>query len=463
MTPSSTLTMTQQVHDQIVRHLFPGDGKEAATVLVCTRAAGARLRLLVRDVVLVPHETCSRRTEVLLTWPSAYIEQAIDLAELGQLSLVLLHSHPGGMPEFSTLDDRSDQELIPSIFQACGSLHGTAVMLPNGVVFGRLYTPEMKVTPIDLVSVVGPDLKFWWHKDRNRPATRPMAFTSQMTEELGGLTACVIGISGTGSIAAEQLCRLGFGRVIVIDHDKVEPKNLNRILNTVKCDADKSLQKVAVFADRANQYREIPYVLPVDADILTRKAVLAAAQADVLFCCVDTLRARSVADLLGKVFLLPLFDVGVAIPTRLTGRGERAVDEATGRIDYVHPAGSSLIDRGIYTPAALAAEALAEADPEAHADQVRRGYIDGVPEQAPAVIALNMRAASACVMELIARAYPFRHECNTRYARTRFMLAECVEEYTAEEEFTASSSPHLARGDEQPLLGMPVLSEGDDE
>jgi hypothetical protein len=367
------------------------------------------------------------------------------------------------MPQFSSVDDRSDQEIIPSIFQACGSLHGSGVMLPNGVVFARLYTPQMKPMPVELVSVVGPDLKFWWNKDSGRSAMRPMAFTSDMTEELAGLTACVIGVSGTGSIAAEQLCRLGFGRVILIDHDKVERKNLNRILNTVKQDADHGLAKVRTFADRANQYRAAPYAVPVEANVLTREAVVAAAQADVLFCCVDTLRARSIADLLCKTFLLPVFDVGVAIPTRAVAGGGRAIDEATGRIDYVHPTGSSLLDRGIYTPATLAAEALAESDAEAHADQVRRGYIDGVPEQAPAVIALNMRAASACVMEFIARAYPFRHESNTRYARTRFMLAECVEEYTAEDEFTASSSPHLARGDEKPLLGMPILSEGDDE
>jgi hypothetical protein len=458
-----TLTMTQPVHGRLRQHLFPGDGKEAAAVLVCTRVPGRRLRLLVRDVIPIPYDKCSRREPDSLTWPSEYIEKAVDLAEPEQLSIVLLHSHPGGTPEFSIVDDRSDREIIPSIFQACGSVHGSAVMLPNGVVFARTYEPEMNMTPLDLVSVIGTDLHFWWDKDRMRPAARPMAFTGAMTEELSGLTACVIGVSGTGSIVAEQLCRLGFGRVILIDHDKVEAKNLNRILNTVKVDADRNLPKVDVFAKRANQYRNAKYVQPVDANLLTRKAVLAAAQADVLFCCVDTLRARSVADLLCKAFLLPLLDVGVAIPTRATADKGRAIDEATGRIDYVHPAGSSLFDRGIYTSATLAAEALAEADPQAHADQVRWGYIDGVPEQAPAVIALNMRAASACVMEFIARAYPFRHESNTRYARIRFMLAECVEEYTCEKEFTCSVSTQLARGAQEPLLGMPILSEGDDE
>lgn len=459
MTPKCTLAMTQRGHEQLQRHLFPGDRKEAAAVLVCTRTPGKRQRLLVRHITPVPYAACSRRDEESLTWPSDYIERGIDLAERRQLTLILIHSHPNGTPQFSTVDDRSDQEIIPCIFAAHGTLHGTAVMLPNGFIFGRVYSPDMKSTRIDLVNVVGTDLLYFWGDDMSRATKRPMAFTSTMAAELGHLAACVVGVSGTGSIDAEQACRLGFGHVILIEFDKVEERNLNRILNTVKKDAEAKLPKVTVFADRANQYRKEPYVIAVDADVLSREAVLAAAEADVLFSCVDKLRARSVADRLAQAFLLPLFDVGVGISTRKTPDGEVAVDEVTVRIDYVQPDGSSLFDRGVYSPATLAAEALLEADPEAHADQVRRGYIEDVPEQAPAVITLNMRAASACVMEFIARAYPFRQESNSRYARTRFMLAEAIEEFTAEDEFTARTSPLVAQGDVEPLLGIPALAE----
>lgn len=459
MIPKCTLSMTQREHKQLQQHLFPGDGKETAAVLVCARVPGKRQRLLVRHVIYVPYAACSRRDEVSITWPSEYIEQGIDLAERRKLTLILIHSHPSGMPQFSPIDDGSDREIIPCIFAACGSLHGSAVMLPNGFIFGRIYTPEMEISLIDLVSVIGMDLHFFWANDHSRSNTRPMAFTSEMTRELAHLTACIIGVSGTGSIVAEQVCRLGFGRVILIEFDKVEDKNLNRILNTIKKDADDKLPKVTVFSRRANQYRAEPYVIPIDANLLSREAVLAAAEADVLFSCVDKLRARSAADLLAQAFLLPLFDVGVGISTRRTADGELTVDEVTGRIDYVHPDGSSLFDRGVYSAATLQAEALFESDPEAYADQVHRGYIDGMPEQAPAVISLNMRAASACVMEFIARAYPFRQESNNRYARTRFMLAEGIEEYTAENAFTARTSPFIARGDEEPLLGLPALNE----
>ena len=62
-----------------------------------------------------------------------------------------------------------------------------------------------------------------------------------MSAELSRLTAVVVGVSGSGSIVAEQLARLGFGRVILIDFDKVEKKNLNRILNAGLLTRNKSV------------------------------------------------------------------------------------------------------------------------------------------------------------------------------------------------------------------------------
>jgi hypothetical protein len=458
MMPRTTLSLSECMHERLRAHLFPGDGKEAAAVLVCSRVPGKRLRLLARDLVLVPHQACANRTEYSLTWPGAYIEQANDFATPEQLAVVLVHSHPNGFPGFSHTDDASDRDVIPCVFEAGGDLHGSAIMLPDGVMLARLYDRQGSVTSVDLVSVIGDDLQFWWRDDLAGASSRPMAFTSDMRGELSRLTACVIGISGTGSPLAEQASRLGFGRVIGIDHDCVEDRNLNRILNTSLADAKQRRSKVAAFAERANRYRESPHFVDVHANVMTRQAVLAAAEADVIFVGVDTHRARMIADRIAAGFLLPLFDVGVAIPTRKTEDG-LAIAEVTGRIDYVKPGGSSLSDRGVYSAASLQAEALAESDPEAHAEQVKAGYIEGSPEQAPSVIALNMRAASTCMMEFIARAFPFRHGPNSAFARSRFMLAEAYEEFNAEDEFHAKPSNLLARGAKEPLLGLPVLDE----
>ena len=231
-----------------------------------------------------------------------------------------------------------------------------------------------------------------------------MAFTGAMARELGRLCAVVIGVSGTGSLVAEQLARLGFGRVILIDFDRVEGKNLNRIVNTRIVDVTAHRLKVESFAEAVEGYRGVGVAVAVPKSVTTREAIEVAASGDVLFSCVDTLEARQIADLMASAFLLPLLDVGVVIPVRKDGDGH-AIGDVCGRIDYVQPGGSTLQDRGVDTPADIRAEYLRRAAPEAHQLEVEAGYIRGLMEEAPGVITLNMRAAAASVNEFIARAY----------------------------------------------------------
>jgi len=455
---NNTLALAGTTHAKLREHLFPGDGLEAAAILLCTRTPGPRLRLLVRDVILVPHGACASRRPDRIVWPGRYLEEAVEQGEIEGLSVILLHSHPGGSFFFSDTDDASDLVAVNSLFQAYGDLHGSAIMTPDGALRARIYDSDMRCSPIDLVSCAGDELSLWWEEAvlPDGPGDRPIAFTSAMTAELGRLTAVVIGASGTGSIQAEQAARLGFGRVIPIDYDKVKKKNLNRILNATRADAVARRYKTNVLARAIATYRGKGCAVPIVASINTREAVLAASQGDVLFCCVDSLEGRYFADLIASAFLLPLFDVGVAIPVRRKD-GTVAIADAVGRIDYVQPGGATLRDRNVYTPETLRAEYLRRAAPEAHAQEVEDGYIRGVVEEAPAVISLNMRAASACMNEFILRRYPFRLDPNRRYARTTFSLAAAEEDFYDEDSFDKRSNPLLGRGSREPLLGMPAL------
>lgn len=456
MNSASTLTLTAEQHESAMRHLFPGDGFEAAAILVCARTPGPRLRLLVQSLVLVPHEQCTRAPD-FLRWPGSAIEAAIDLAEPDGLSLVLLHSHPGGPFAFSELDDESDRITMQCLFQAIDAIHGSAVMVPGGAVLARFYEPKLTHETAALVSVPGHSLKWWWGDGSF--ARRPMAFTSEATKELGRLRAGVIGVSGTGSIIAEQAARLGFGEVVLIDFDKIEKKNLNRVLNSTLDDACAGRLKVEVFSRAIDAYRGAGVAKPHVGSIIDRDGVLQASQCDVLFCCVDTRDGRQIADLIASSFLIPLFDVGVTIPTRVNSQGGTEILDVCARIDYVRPGGPTLQDRGVYSQASLREEQLRRHDPEAHQRELADGYIKGAGEEAPSVLTLNMRAAADTMMEFWARSYPFRHEENAVYARRQLSIASGEEEFTSEAAFQKSLNAVLARGDAEPLLMIPRLAD----
>ena len=446
-----TLVLPAQVADELRSHLFPGDGLEAAALLLCTVTGQRRPKWLAREVICVPHEHCTRRPD-FITWPGEYVETAIDHASARGDAVIAVHAHPGGLFAFSNADDESDHVLMSSIWHGTDRAAGSAIMIPNGAMRARVYDDD-RVMPVDLVMKVGTNVETWW----NDEATKlPMAFTSDMRTSLGRLSVCIIGVSGTGSIVAEQLARLGVGEIILIDFDKIEERNLNRILNATR--ADIGALKVEMFADAIRRYRSDGDVISVPDSVATREAVLAACEADILFSCVDSAEGRHIADRLTAYFAMPLFDVGVAIPTEPMLDGGRRVAEVYGRVDYVYPGGSSLMDRGVYDAALLEAEYLARTAPQALARKIADGYLLGVAEEAPAVITLNMRAASASVIEFIARLFPFRDFANETRARTIFMLAEGDEDVFAESHFKSGRRFPVAEGEAEPLLGLPALA-----
>ena len=85
---------------------------------------------------------------------------------------------------------------------------------------------------------------------------------------LGGSTVAVLGCGALGTVAAENLCRAGVGRLVLIDRDLVEPSNLQRQTLFTEADADESRPKAVAAADRlraVNSRTELD-PRPVDAD-----------------------------------------------------------------------------------------------------------------------------------------------------------------------------------------------------
>lgn len=464
MIRASTLVLAGADHQRLQGHLFPGDRLEAAAILVCSRVTNGGVKLLVKEVVTVPHAECERSSS-RLTWPGDYIDKAIEIADQDDLSLVFIHSHPNGYEDFSDLDDESDREIIPPVFASRRSLlaeatvHGSAIMMPSGAIRARLYGGNGRTEPetVDLVAIYGSDVSFFWG-DKPLTASRPLAFSSEMTSELRRLSAAVIGVSGTGSIVAEQLLRMGIGQLILVDSDRIEPKNLNRILNSTPDHARNQDLKVEAFRSAASLISPDTNVIAVPRDIACRIAVEKVAQADLIFSCVDSEEGRHIADRIARAMLQPLFDVGVTIPVRKPG-GLTKIANISGRLDYVYPGSPTLLDRGVYSAAGLRGEELRKRDISAYEQQVQEGYMPGANEEAPSVICVNMRGASAVVLEAIARIYRYRADTNERFNRSEFDLVVGEDMEESFQDLNASEMMPLAYGLRKPLLGLPALED----
>jgi hypothetical protein len=451
----SKIRMSASQHEMLKRHLFPGDELEAAAILICGQIGQKNQGLCVYTIIQIPHNECKARTPTRLSWPGSYLEEAIDEADLIGGSIVLMHSHPGCMFEFSDIDDASDRLVIPTLMHGSKDStvrHGSAVMVPNGEIKARMYDQNLEPTDIQSIVSVGASIK-----EHTKGEHTSLAFSSSMTKDLSAKTACVIGVSGTGSIVAEMLARLGVGHLVLIDFDKVETKNLNRILNTDVQDI--GCYKTEVCKSAIFRHHPEIAVISVRSDISAEAAILAASDADVIFSCVDSMNGRYYCDLLSQSFVCPLIDIGVVIPTRIDERGYTQITDVFGRIDYVYPGSASLWERGQITGEGLAAEYLKKAEPQAFLSQVNEGYLKGTVEEAPSVITVNMQAASLGVNEWLARLYEFRHVGNEEFSRIFFALGSLELEFEQVPPTEGDIWNIRGRGLAYPLLNLPELSQ----
>jgi hypothetical protein len=195
------------------------------------------------------------------------------------------------------------------------------------------------------------------------------------------------------SVVVEALARLGIGRLVIVEYDRTEEKNLNWILNTTREDAKVRRLKVEV-ALRAVRAMGLGTEIEVVAgNLIDRAVVRLVSGCDVLFGCVDSVEARHIMNRLAAYYLLPYFDVGV----RLDADGKGGIDQVCGSAHYLQPGGSSLHSRGVYTMEEVRAEGLRRTDPTAYAGLVKENYIKGVRVDRPAVISVNMLVASLAV------------------------------------------------------------------
>jgi hypothetical protein len=143
---------------------------------------------------------------------------------------------------------------------------------------------------------------------------RQKIFGDNCQQMLGELTVTLIGCGGIGSIFAELLGRLGVKKWILIDPDKLEEVNLNRMVAASKEMASQQLYKVDYVKQlikriyhRGARVQTIPTSLE---NISTKKEIEAS---DLIVVATDNHHSRQVAQELALKYMRPLVCLGTHI------------------------------------------------------------------------------------------------------------------------------------------------------
>lgn len=145
----------------------------------------------------------------------------------------------------------------------------------------------------------------------------------------------IVGLGSVGSIVAEALSRLGVERLTLIDHDRIEPRNLDRTLGAVPEDTTTGTPKVRVAARLIETSHTAARVTidPFVGSVLSREGLARALDCDVLFSCVDRPAPRHLLNALAYAHLIPVVDGGILVQVTEAGK----LLHATWRIQTVSP------------------------------------------------------------------------------------------------------------------------------
>ena len=460
---SWTLKISGRMYKSLKEHLYPGDGYEAVAIALCGRhRCEGNNSLLVHKIIPIPYDNCSVRTPDRVSWSTDIIIPYLQEASRKGLAILKIHSHPGGYSKFSDTDNFSDKDLFSSVYGWMESEepHASAVLLPDDKIFGRIIYPDLSFHHLAKVNVVGDDLIFCFSKKEETGILEFEKRTAQTfgkgtTNLLKNLTVAVIGCSGTGSPTIEQIVRLGVGKIILVDPDVIEEKNLNRILNSTMQDAFLRKSKVEMFKEQIAKIGLGTEVVIFSKNLYDDKnAINCLSGADFMFGCVDSVDGRHLLNQISTFYLVPYLDLGV----KIISDGKGGISQICGSVHYIQPGGGSLLTRRVYTQEGLRAAGMLRSSPEEYRRQKKNGYIVDVEVDSPAVISINMQISSLAVNEFLARIHPFRSDPNREFDINRISISDGYYQHEEDSEIDQYLKKFVGRGNLAPLLNMPELS-----
>ena len=453
-----SLAMTTNQYDELRSHLLPKDGKEAVAIIFCSPCQGKDFfKFIASKIVPVPYEDCTIRTANYVRWNFGKFFPPKELEYLDQnnLSILTVHSHPGGFDEFSELDDDDDEKKFSSInaWFDDNRPNGALIFLDDGRIIGRVINHQGDFIPMNKISVVGDCINIQSSTKEVASEAYSMrieqVFGKGTLNTLRKLKVAIVGCSGTGSIVAELLARNCVGELLLIDKDVIEEKNLNRIVNSQKEDAQCGRTKVIVLKRAIEKMGMGTKVSYLESATYEPGTLHKLKECDVIFGCVDGAEGRYHLDILSCCYLTPYFDVGVNLDVTDSG----VINQALAKVRYISPQGPYLLDMKGYRPEQVKAEESKRVNPRQYEKNRMARYLESVKEDQPAVISINMLSACLSVNDFLARLHNYRFDSNSEFIEQNFSLTDGHYQLTPQKpNKTSFFNKHFAKGDRSDLM-----------
>jgi molybdopterin/thiamine biosynthesis adenylyltransferase len=381
----TSIALTTEIHNGLAAHLLREKFQEDLCFALWYPSEGEkRFTALVRDIILpLPGE---RKLHGNVSFTSQYFERAVGLARARSAGLILLHSHLGpGWQDMSDDDICAENKYAPAVYGATGLPFVGMTLGTDEAWSGRLWQKigrrEYGKQWCESVRVIGQRMRVTYDDRQiqipkfSEALTRTVSVWGKNEQEhLARLKIGIIGAGSVGCLIAESLARMGIVQMKLLDFDRVEFLNLDRLLHATVKDAKKKRLKVEMLGDalidsataRDFSVQALPF------SICEEEGFRSALDCDVVFSCVDRPWARSVLNFIAYAHLIPVVDGGIRAEQMKTGKGIRRVNM---RSHIVAPSRQCLECMGQYDPGLVSVERAGFLDDPSYIARLDKAHV----------------------------------------------------------------------------------------
>ena len=272
------------------------------------------------------------------SFESSYLGRAISSARKKHAGIALLHSHPSaGWQGLSAIDQRTEQEVVAPRSRATGLPFVGLTSGSDGTWSARFWLPSRQSHTLKWCNKVRSVNRASYQIDFNDHAVPPAprrpelrrtydTWGTSAQDKLSRLNVGIVGVGSVGSVVVEAMARIGIEHLTLIDPDRIEVHNLDRLWFATRSDigrlkVDVAKEKLTRHATAADPLIDVQ-ARPIEDELGYQQAL----DCDIIFSCVDGPIARNTLNYIANSHLIPVIDIGIAVR-----RNEQA-DE----LEYAH-------------------------------------------------------------------------------------------------------------------------------
>lgn len=316
------VNISEALNDVLKSHLIRPDGQEDLCFALYNPITAMNTTAAVLFEIILP-EHGDRDVHGNVSFSSEYLDRVGMIAREKKCGICFMHSHPANGWQGMSRDDVDAENMLAPRCKAMTGLPLLGMTIgEDGVWSARFWIKDKPKSYrrhfCSKVCVSGKKLQVSYYDELEPRAHFGVEFTRTISawgqekqDQISRLCVGIVGLGSVGSIIAEALIKTGVRKLILLDFDTVERKNLDRLQGIGPDQVGQhKVHAIKKHLEKISPGLEIS-IISLPYSLVESEGLLAMLACDVIFSCVDRPWPRYVLNKISYANAIPIIDGGI--------------------------------------------------------------------------------------------------------------------------------------------------------